>query len=87
MNETKKMSLVGFYDFSSKDKTKHFYVVQALFSEIDKSNSSVKSSIINIFTDEKSYNILSRMNIGEFIDVSIRLDVSSGKVFYSIILK
>lgn len=84
MSELKKMTLVGYYNFCSKDKTKKFFVVQALFNEIDKSSNTVKSNIINIFTNEDIYNTTIKKQLGSSINVNIKTDLLLGKVYYSI---
>ena len=84
MDEVKQMTLVGFYNFSSKDKTKRYFIVQALFNEIDKSQNTIKSNIINIYTDENIYNSVINKEIGSTINVNIKADLLSGKVYYSI---
>lgn len=84
MSELKKMTLVGYYNFCSKDKTKKFFVVQVLFNEIDKSSNTVKSNIINIFTNEDIYNTTIKKQLGSSINVNIKTDLLLGKVYYSI---
>ena len=84
MDEVKQMTLVGFYNFSSKDKTKRYFIVQVLFNEIDKSQNTIKSNIINIYTDENIYNSVINKEIGSTINVNIKADLLSGKVYYSI---
>ena len=84
MNEVKEMTLVGFYNFSSKDKTKKYFVFQALFNIVDVSSNSVKSNIVNIFVDEKIYKNVTNKDIGKVLNVNIKADLVSGKVFYSL---
>ena len=85
MDDVKDMSLVGFYNFSSKDRTKKFFVIQVLFYEEYKSLNSIKSNIINIFVDEQQYNnIVENKNIGSILKVRIKASLTSGKVYYSI---
>lgn len=85
MDEVRQMTLVGFYNFSSKDKTKRYYIVQALFNEIDKSNNSIKSNIINIYVDADIYESISQMDIGQAINVSVKADLLNGKVYYNVV--
>lgn len=85
MDEVKQMSLVGFYNFSSKDKTKKYFVIQALCNEIDKSQNTIKSNIINIFTDENIYNSVIQKQIGSLLNVKIKADLINGKVYYNIV--
>lgn len=84
MDEVKQMTLVGFYNFSSKDKTKRYFIIQALFADIDKSLNTVKSNIINIYTDENIYNSVIKKDIGSSLNVKVKADLLSGKVYYSI---
>lgn len=85
MGEVKQMTLVGFYNFSSKDKTKRYYIVQALFNEIDKSNNTIKSNIINIYVDSNIYETISQMEIGQAINVNVKADLLNGKVYYNVV--
>lgn len=85
MGEVKQMTLVGFYNFSSKDKTKRYYIVQALFNEIDKSNNTIKSNIINIYVDSNIYETISQMEIGQAINVNVKADFLNGKVYYNVV--
>ena len=84
MNEVKEMTLVGFYNFSSKDKTTKYFVFQALFNIVDVSSNSIKSNIVNIFVDEKIYKNVTNKDIGKVLNVNIKADLVSGKVFYSL---
>lgn len=85
MSEVKEMTLVGFYNFSSKDKTKRFFVFQVLSKDIDISNNIVKSNIINIFVNEDIYRNVSQNDIGKTLDVNIKADLASGKIYYSLV--
>ena len=85
MDEVKEMTLVGFYNFSSKDKTKRYYIVQALFNETDKSNNTIKSNIINIYVNSDVYDDISQKEIGEIINVSIKADLLNNKVYYNVV--
>lgn len=85
MNEVKEMTLVGFYNFSSKDKTKRYFVFQVLSNDIDISNNTVKSNIINIFVTEDIYKNVSQNDIGKSLNVNIHADLSSGKIYYSLV--
>lgn len=84
MNEVKEMTLVGFYNFSSKDKTKKYFIFQALFNVTDVSTNSIKSSIVNIFVNENIYEKVTSNDIGKTLNVNVQADLVSGKVFYSI---
>ena len=85
MNEVKEMTLVGFYNFSSKDKTKKYFVFQVLSNDIDISNNTVKSNIINIFVNEDIYKNVSQNDIGKSLNVNIHADLSSGKIYYTLV--
>lgn len=85
MNEVKEMTLVGFYNFSSKDKTKRYFVFQVLSNDVDISNNIYKSNIINIFVNEDIYKKVSPNDIGKSLNVNIQANLSSGKIYYSLV--
>ena len=84
MDDLKEMPLVGYYHFTSKDKTKVFYVVQVLFSENDLSQNTNKGTLLNIFVNDNIYNTVSNSNFGDLLPVKISTNFSTGKLYYSI---
>ena len=47
---------------------------------------SIKSNILNIFVDEEQYkNIVDNKSIGSILNVGIKANLLTGKVYYSII--
>ena len=51
-NNAQEMTLVGFYHFASKDKTRHYYVVQALTNKIDDTNEINRAFVVDVFVSE-----------------------------------
>lgn len=86
METIQEMTLVGYYHFASKDKTKHFYVVQALSSKNDVSNSNYRSTICDIFVSEEMYNSILNREIGTLINVQVEPNLSTGKINFKICL-
>ena len=86
MENVQDMTLVGFYHFSSKDKTKHYYVVQALTNEIDLSKSTNRASVVDVFVSEEIYNSIMNKEIGESIKVQMIPNLSTGKLSFKICL-
>lgn len=86
MENVQEMSLIGYYHFSSKDKTKHYYVVQALTSTNDVSQGNYKSNIIDIFVSEEIYNIILEKEIGALLNVQMIPNLSTGKFSFKICL-
>lgn len=86
MENVQEMTLIGFYHFSSKDKTKHYYVVQALFNELNVSNSTNKASVVDVFVSEEIYNSIMNKEIGEPIKVQMIPNLSTGKLSFRISL-
>ena len=85
-NNVQEMTLVGFYHFLSKDKTKHYYVVQALSTTNDISNGINKVSLVDVFVSEEIYNSIMNKEIGEPIKVQITPNLSTGKLSFRICL-
>lgn len=86
MENVQEMSLVGFYHFSSKDKTKHYYVVQALSNQIEEGKAINKAFVVDVFVSEDIYNSIINKDIGEVIKVQITPNLSTGKLSYKICL-
>ena len=86
MENVQDMTLIGFYHFSSKDKTKHYYVVQALTNEVNVSNSTNKATVIDIFVSDEIYNSILNKEIGEPIKVQMTPNLSTGKIGFKICL-
>jgi len=80
------MILVGYHTFSSKDKTKIYYVVQCLYSEQNITKSSYKGTLINIFTEDEIYKKVVGLEIGTPIKVEVIPNLASGKVYYKVVV-
>ena len=85
-NNVQEMTLVGFYHFASKDKTKHYYVVQALSNENDVSKGINKASVVDVFVSEEIYNSIMNREIGDVINVQVIPNLSTGKLSFKICL-
>lgn len=86
MNGNLTCKLVGYSNFQSKDKTKILYMIQALYTESDNANFRVRSSIINIFTDEETYkNIINKYTIGKDITVEFTINPGSSQIYYKVV--
>lgn len=81
-----KMPLLGYYHFSSKDKTQSYYVVQVLHTEYDENKNIKKGILINIFVGEDLYNIIGQFDIGTALDIKVIPNLNTGKVNYDIII-
>lgn len=86
MENVQEMTLVGFYDFFSKDKQNHYYVVQALSSTNDVSKGTCKSVIVDVFVSEEIYNSILNREIGTYINVQITPNLSTGKLSFKVCL-
>lgn len=86
MENVKEMTLVGFYNFKSKDGKKVYYVVQCLVNDV-LGNDYCKGNLINVFVEENIYvKIVNEYDIGSAINVESKINYSTGKVYYSIVL-
>ena len=86
METMQEMSLIGYYHFSSKDKTKHYYVVQALSSTNDVSNGIYKANVVDIFVSEEMYKTIIEKEIGTSLNVQMIPNLSTGKLSFKICL-
>lgn len=86
MENVQEMPLVGFYHFSSKDKTKHYYVVQVMAYQIEEGKAIRKSTIVDVFTSEEIYNSIINKEFGELIKVQMTPYLSTGKLSFKICL-
>lgn len=86
MENVQEMTLVGFYHFASKDKTKHYYVVQALSNQVEDGKAINKASVVDVFVSEDIYNSIINKDIGEILNVQIIPNLSTGKLSFKICL-
>lgn len=86
METIQEMSLIGYYHFDSKDKTKHYYVVQALSSTNNVSEGNFKSNIVDVFVSEEIYNVILEKEIGTPLNVQMIPNLSTGKLSFKICL-
>lgn len=86
MENVKEMTLVGFYNFKSKDEKKVYYVVQCLVNDV-LADDYCRGNLINVFVDKDIYNkIINEYDIGSAVNVESKINYSTGKVYYSIVL-
>lgn len=86
MENVQEMTLVGFYHFASKDKTKHYFVVQALSNKIEEGKAINRASVVDVFVSEEMYNSIINREIGDVIKVQITPNLSTGKLSFRICL-
>lgn len=79
------MILVGNNKFSSKDKTTNYFVIQALYNEVDVSKQTNKATLINIFVTEELYNSFACADVGTVLKVQVIPNLGTGKVSYKIV--
>lgn len=85
-NNIEDMILVGFYHFSSKDKTKIYYVAQFLYNQVDIERVNNKGTVINVFVTDDEYKVICQKNVGDVFKVSVSPDLSTGKLYYKVVL-
>ena len=89
MNEkqTIKCNLVGYYHFTSKDKSKTYYVLQLLKTDEDERNNK-RCSLKDIFVDEEVYTKVVRgiVDIGVSVDVEVSINTQTDKVYYKVVI-
>ena len=76
------MPLIGYYPFSSKDKTQTYYVVQFLHTEEDLSKNTKRSTPITCFVEQDVYGKICEMDIGTVFRVEIKPNLETGKISY-----
>ena len=79
------MVLIGYYHFEAKDKSKIYYVIQLLHSDVDDVKSIKKGAMVNIFVSDDIYKkIISDLAIGSAVKVHFSPNYATGKINYSI---
>ncbi len=78
--------LVGFYHFSSKDKSNNYFVAQVLYNEVDLSKGNNKAFMLNVFVEKELYEQFPQSDIGTVLRVEIRPNLSTGKVSYKVVV-
>ncbi len=82
MKNIQEMLFVGNYSFSNKEKTKDFFIIQALHND---NNADNKKILINVFTTKDIYDtVINSREIGDKINIGISINLSDNKIFYSI---
>lgn len=85
MENVKEMSLVGYYTFKSKDKSKTYYILQFLNNIIENDNN--KSVLINIYVDKNKYQrVTEDYGIGSSLQIESNINYETNKVYYSVVL-
>jgi hypothetical protein len=85
MENVKEMSLVGYYTFKSKDKSKTYYILQFLNSIVENDNN--KSVLINIYVDKDKYQrVTEDYGIGSLLQIESNINYETNKVYYSVVL-
>lgn len=81
MENFKDMTLVGYYHFETKDKSKVYYILQCLVSKVD--NDNCKGSLVNVFVNENTYRrVVNDFDIGSTLKVEVIPNYDTGKVSY-----
>ena len=81
MEDVKEMKLVGYYSFSSKDKSKSYYILQVL------NTMDTKAVLNNVYVNEDIYKrVINDYDIGSLLDVKCDINYETNKVYYSIVL-
>lgn len=85
MEETKSAMLVGYYHFSSKDKTKTFYIAQCLihstYEPINK-----QGVLVNVFLTQDDFAEVCVKDIGEEVLLSVKPNFEKGTINYKLVL-
>ena len=81
------MNLIGFYSFSTKDKSKNYYIIQLLARDTNKSSNYLRGYIVNSFVNSKDFDyITNHFTVGDVLKVQSIVDFSTNKVRYHILL-
>ena len=85
MEETKSAILVGYHHFSSKDKTKTFYIAQCLIhSTYEPSNK--QGVLVNVFLTQDDFAEVCAKEIGEEVLLSVKPNFEKGTINYKLVL-
>ena len=85
MEETKSAMLVGYHHFSSKDKTKTFYIAQCLIHSTYEPNNK-KGILVNVFISQEEFAEVAAKSIGDEVLLDVRPNYEKGTMNYKILL-
>ena len=77
--------LCGYYHFDSKDKTKHYYVVQLLANNKENETNN-RATLIPVFVERKIFEEIILQDIGSLVKCNIKPNFATNKVSYKILL-
>lgn len=81
------MNLIGFYSFSTKDKSKNYYIIQLLARDNNKTSNNLRGFIVNSFVNAVQFDyIINHFSVGDVLKVQSIVDYSTNKVRYHILL-
>lgn len=81
------MNLIGFYSFSTKDKSKNYYIIQLLARDTNKNSNNLRGYIVNSFVNSEDFDyITNHFVVGDVLKVQSIVDFSTNKVRYHILL-
>lgn len=84
MENVKEMALVGYHHFNAKDNSKHFYVAQCLWNDVDEKNNNNRATLINVFVTEEQYKYIINNNLS-VVKIAVNVNYATGKVYYSLV--
>lgn len=85
-NSVQEMILIGHYSFTSKDKSKEYFVVQCLYSNNDLSNGNLRGTMINIYCNKDEYERIKELDIGTVLNIQVSSSFETGKLYYKLVV-
>lgn len=79
-------NLIGYYHFTTKDKTKTYYIIQVMICKAEPEKNNMKSTVIAIFTNEEIYKKIIGRDIGSTLDIEIVPNLETGKINYKVLV-
>lgn len=79
-------NLIGYYHFSSKDKSQQYFIVQIMFTKAEPEKNNMRATVVGIFINEEIYKGILQKNIGDKIDVEIVPNLETGKISYKVLI-
>lgn len=79
-------NLIGYYHFTTKDKSKTYYIIQAMVCKAEPERNNMRSTVLTIFTNEDIYKKIIGTDIGSKIDIEIIPNLETGKINYKVMI-
>lgn len=80
------MNLIGYHHFKNKEGTEEYHIVQCAYYKGEEARAQMKATIIPIFVDLKTFQLIANMTIGSALNVEVVPNLETGKIRYKVLV-